>query len=96
MARTCPVTGRRTRVGNSVARRGLAKRDGGVGLRCTGRTKRKYKANIQKIRVILPDGTRTRVRLSTKAIKSGKVGVMKGDRVVVVPLVKSVRKSKAS
>ena len=96
MARTCPVTGRRTRVGNSVAHRGLAKAKGGVGLRCTGRTKRKYKANIQKIRVILPDGTRARVKLSTKAIKSGKVGIEQGGKIVIIPLVKSVRKAKAS
>jgi len=96
MTRSCPVTGRRTRSGNSVARRGLAKRDGGVGLRCTGRTKRTYKANIQKIRVVLPDGTATRVRVSAKAIKSGVVGIVKGDRVVIVPLVKSVRNTKAS
>jgi large subunit ribosomal protein L28 len=91
MSRYCPVTGRRTRVGNAVARRGLAKAKGGVGLRCTGRTKRKFKPNIQKIRVVLPDGTVTRVKLSTKAMKSGKVGIEKGDRVVIVPLVKAAR-----
>jgi large subunit ribosomal protein L28 len=89
MARTCIVTGRRTRVGNSVARRGLAKAKGGVGLRCTGRTKRKFKANIQKIRVVMPDGSVQRVKLSTKAIKSGKVGIQKGDRVMVIPLIKA-------
>lgn len=94
MSRSCPVTGRRTRVGNSVARRGLAKAKGGVGVRCTGRTKRKYKANIQKIRVVLPDGSHVRVRISTKAIKAGKVGIKKGEGFAVVPLVKSVRKSK--
>ena len=91
MSRVCPVTGRRTRVGNSVAHRGLAKAKGGVGLRCTGRTKRKFKPNIQKIRVLLPDGTVTRVRLSTKALKSGHVGIVKGDRTIIVPLVKAPR-----
>ena len=89
MSRTCIVTGRRTRVGNSVARRGLAKAKGGVGLRCTGRSKRKFKANIQKIRVVMPDGTVKRVKLSTKAIKSGKVGIQRGDRVQVIPLIKA-------
>ncbi len=91
MSRYCPVTGRRTRVGKSVARRGLAKSKGGVGLRCTGRTKRKFKPNIQKIRVVMPDGTVQRVKLSTKAIKSGKIGIEKGDRVQILPLVKAVR-----
>jgi large subunit ribosomal protein L28 len=89
MSRSCPVTGRRTRVGRNVARRGLAKAKGGVGLRCTGRTHRKFKPNIQKIRVVLPDGTVTRVKLSTKAIKSGKVGIKKGDGVQIIPLVKA-------
>jgi large subunit ribosomal protein L28 len=96
MSRYCPVTGRRTRVGNSVARRGLAKRDGGVGLRCTGRTKRLFKPNIQKIRVIMPDGSVTRVKLSTKAIKSGKVGIQQGGKTVIIPLVKASRRANAS
>jgi large subunit ribosomal protein L28 len=89
MSRHCPVTGRRTRVGRNVARRGLAKAKGGVGLRCTGRTKRKFKPNIQKIRVVLPDGTVKRVKLSTKALKSGVIGLKHGDGVKIVPLVKA-------
>ncbi|MBK8976544.1 MAG: 50S ribosomal protein L28 [Planctomycetes bacterium] len=91
MARVCAVTGRRTRVGNRVARRGLAKKQGGVGRRVTGRSKRKFKPNIQTVRVLTPDGTVLRLKLSTRAIKSGVVTLEKGDHTVSFPLVRALR-----
>ena len=91
MARACAVTGRRTRVGNSVSRRGLAKKDGGVGRRVTGRCKRKFKPNIQTVRVLTPEGTVLRLKLSTRAIKTGVVTLQKGDKTVSFPLVWALR-----
>jgi large subunit ribosomal protein L28 len=91
MSRVCQITGRRTRVGNQVTRRGLAKKQGGVGRRVTGRSKRRYKPNIQIVRVLTPDGTVIRMKLSTKAIKGGKVILRQGDKVVEFPLVKALR-----
>ena len=91
MARRCAVTGRRTRVGNRVSRRGLAKAKGGVGRRVTGRSKRKFKPNIQPVRVLTPDGTVLRLKLSTRAIKKGVVILQKGDKTVKFPLVKALR-----
>jgi large subunit ribosomal protein L28 len=91
MSRVCAVTGRRTRVGNNVARRGLAKKQGGVGRRVTGRTKRKFKPNIQTVRVLTPDGTVMRLKLSTRAIKTGVVTLQKGERTVSFPLVRALR-----
>ncbi len=71
MSRVCQITGRRTRVGNSIARRGLAKPKGGIGLKTTGVTRRKFKANIQRKRIWVPEVKRfVRVRLSTKALKA--------------------------
>jgi large subunit ribosomal protein L28 len=71
MSRVCQVTGRRTRVGNSIARRGLAKPKGGIGLKTTGITRRKFKANIQNKRIWVPELKRfVRVRLSAKALKA--------------------------
>ena len=71
MSRTCQVTGRGTQVGGTIARRGLPKKDGGVGLRTTGKNKRKFKVNVQKKRIWVPElGTHVRVRLSTRAIKT--------------------------
>ncbi len=91
MSRVCQITGRRTRVGNKVARRGLAKKTGGVGRRVTGRTKRKFKPNIQKVRVLTPDGTVLRLKLCTRAIKTGVVKLQKGDKIVSFPLVRALR-----
>ncbi len=91
MSRVCQVTGRRTRVGRNVARRGMAKKDGGVGVRCTGRTKRKFKPNIQMVRVLDPDGRILRLKLSTRAIKTGIIVLKRGDKVVKFPLVRALR-----
>ena len=91
MARVCAVTGKRTRVGNNVTRRGLAKKKGGVGRRVTGRSKRTFKPNIQKIRVIDPEGRVLRLRVSTKVIKTGIIALKRGDRIVSFPLVKALR-----
>lgn len=70
MSRVCPITGKRTTVGRSYARRGKAKYLGGVGRKVTGKTKRTFKANIQKVRAII-DGKVVRIRVSTKAIREG-------------------------
>lgn len=91
MARRCEITGKGTRAGRSIARRGLPKKKGGVGLKTTGHTKRTFKSNVQKVRVLLPDGTVKRMKLATSVIKSGKLELEIGDRVVTVPLVKAVR-----
>jgi large subunit ribosomal protein L28 len=72
MARVCEFCEKRTESGGMIARRGLAKKDGGVGLRCTGRTLRKFKPNIQKVRAVV-GGQVVRVRLCTKCLKAGRV-----------------------
>ena len=71
MSRVCQITGRRTRKGNSIARRGLAKPKGGIGLKTTGVTRRSFKANIQTKKVYVPElGVWVRVKLSAKALKT--------------------------
>jgi large subunit ribosomal protein L28 len=71
MSRTCEVTGRGTQVGGTIARRGLPKKDGGVGLRTTGRNKRKFKVNLQKKRLWVPElGEYVTVKLSTRALRT--------------------------
>jgi len=96
MSRVCEVTGRKTRFGGSIARRGLAKSKGGVGIKTTGHTKRTFKPNVQKIRVVMPDGTIERLRVCTKVIKTGVIELNRGGKHMRFPLVKAVRKSKAS
>jgi large subunit ribosomal protein L28 len=72
MSRVCYFTGKRTRTGRTICRRGKAKYLGGVGRKITGVTKRKFKANVQKVRAVI-DGKVCRVRVSAKAIHMGLV-----------------------
>ncbi|WP_432797361.1 50S ribosomal protein L28 [Poriferisphaera sp. WC338] len=73
MPRVCEFTGRKTTTGNTYTLRGKAKYLGGVGTKVTGKTKRKFKANIQTVNAVMPDGSVRKVKASTKAIKSGLV-----------------------
>ena len=70
MPRICPFTGKKTRAGRKNARRGKAKYLGGVGKKVTGKTRRSFKANIQRVRAIV-DGQVVRINVSTKAIRNG-------------------------
>ncbi len=72
MPRECYFTGKRTRFGNSVSRRGKAKYLGGVGRKTTGITRRKFKPNLQRVRAVI-DGKPVRIRVSAKAIRMGLV-----------------------
>ena len=73
MARVCAYSGKRPRVGKRVVRRGRAKKDGGIGLNVTGISKRRWKPNLQRIRIIDENGTVRRVRVCARYIKAGKV-----------------------
>lgn len=70
MSRVCQFTGKKTVFGNSITRRGKAKRLGGVGKKVTGVTRRKFKPNIQKVHAVI-NGKVRRVRVSAKAIRMG-------------------------
>jgi large subunit ribosomal protein L28 len=72
MSRVCVFTGKRTRTGNKISRRGKAKYLGGVGRKVTGISKRKFKPNIQKVRAVV-DGKVCRIKVSAKAIRMGLV-----------------------
>lgn len=72
MSRVCYFTGKSTRSGRSISRRGKAKHLGGVGRKVTGITKRKFKPNIQRVRAVI-DGKICRVKVSAKAIRMGLV-----------------------
>jgi large subunit ribosomal protein L28 len=61
-------------MGNSVETRGKAKYLGGVGTKITGITRRKFKPNLQRVRIALPDGTgNKRVLVCTQCIRSGAI-----------------------
>jgi large subunit ribosomal protein L28 len=70
MPRVCPFTGKKTSAGRKITRRGKAKYLGGVGRKITSRTKRQFKANMQRVRAVV-DGKVVRINVSTRALKNG-------------------------
>lgn len=71
VSKVCELCGKRPVAGRKYARRGLAKSKGGVGRKITGKTKRKFRPNIQKIRVRTDEGSVLRVKVCTKCLKTG-------------------------
>lgn len=68
----CHFTGKKTTFGKKKAYGGQKVSKGGFGLKTTGISRRTFKPNLQKVTALV-DGTPTRVRASTRAIKSGLV-----------------------
>lgn len=60
-------------MGNSIETRGKAKYLGGVGTKITGKTRRQFRPNLQKIRVALDGGGAKSMRVCTQCIRSGAV-----------------------
>ena len=72
MPQMCEICKRGPKLGNMIVRRGKAKKEGGVGKKTTGITRRSFRPNLQRIRA-LRDGQATRMWVCTRCIKSGKV-----------------------
>jgi len=72
MAQVCSVCGKGSFMGNRIIRHGLPKKSGGIGLHTTGITRRRFKANIQKIRTKVKGATQT-VNVCASCIKGGKI-----------------------
>lgn len=72
MAWVCEYSGKKPHVGKRIVRRGKAKREGGIGQNVTGISKRRWKPNLQRIRIIDENGTIRRVRVCVRYIKAGK------------------------
>ena len=72
MPRVCEFTGRKTSAGRTYAHRGKPKYLGGVGTKVTGKSKRRFRANIQKFTALI-NGTPRRVKASAKAVRMGLV-----------------------
>ena len=73
MARVCEVCGKRSQMGNAVETRGKAKYLGGVGTKITGITRRKFKPNLQRVRITTANGTTKSARVCAQCIRSGAV-----------------------
>ncbi|HEX2836621.1 MAG TPA: 50S ribosomal protein L28 [Phycisphaerales bacterium] len=72
MGFTCELTGKKTSRGMKRAWRGQAISKGGFGLKPTGITRRTFKPNLQEV-VANVNGASKRIRVSTKAIRTGMV-----------------------
>ncbi len=72
MARKCKICGKSAVTGNSITRRGKPKKEGGIGLKTTGITRRKFLPNLQTKRVVI-NGKIQKILVCTKCIKSGKL-----------------------
>jgi large subunit ribosomal protein L28 len=72
MARICFYCGKGPLRGFSIARRGLAKKKGGIGIKITGRSKRSFLPNVQIVRAIV-EGRVKRIKVCTRCIKLGRV-----------------------
>ncbi|KIC74111.1 50S ribosomal protein L28 [Neochlamydia sp. EPS4] len=77
MSKICTVTGKKPARGYKYTIRGIAKKKKGIGLKVTGKTKRRFQPNLVSKRIWFGDEKRfVTLRLSTQALRTiDKVGV---------------------
>ena len=77
MSKVCQVTGKKPARGYKYAIRGIAKKKKGIGLKVTGKTKRRFQPNLAKKRMWFAEENRfVTLKLSTNALRTiDKVGV---------------------
>lgn len=77
MGQACEVCGKKPMSGNQVTTRGKAKYLGGVGTKVTGCSHRRFKPNLQRVKIHAGSNNRT-VRVCTQCLRSG--AVLKAQR----------------
>jgi large subunit ribosomal protein L28 len=77
MSKTCEVTGKKPGKGNTYVTRGIAKKKKGIGIKVTGKTKRRYYPNLVEKRLYYPEENRfITLKLSMHGLRIiDKVGV---------------------
>lgn len=71
MSKVCQVTGKKPARGYKYAIRGIAKKKKGIGLKVTGKTKRRFLPNLVKKRFWFNEENRfVTLRLSTSAMRT--------------------------
>ena len=73
MARICELTGKGPRKGSIIWRSGKSKKSGGIGTHVTAITKRRFFANLQRVKAIMPSGEVRYIRVAASALKKGLV-----------------------
>lgn len=71
MSKVCQVTGRRPTTGFKYAIRGIAKKKKGIGLKVTGKTRRRFEANIAKKKLWFAEENKyITLKLSSAALRT--------------------------
>jgi len=89
MARQCDVCAKTASFGNSIEIRGKAKYLGGVGTKITGITRRKFRPNLQAVKVQLPSGEHKSLRVCVQCIRSGYIRKVVKQKPFALPVNKS-------
>ncbi|MDP1835096.1 MAG: 50S ribosomal protein L28 [Chlamydiales bacterium] len=85
MAKQCELTGKKPSRGYTYAIRGIAKKKKGIGLKVTGKTKRRFQPNLVVKRIWNPEEKRfVRMRISVAALRTI-------DKVGIAPLLRKAR-----
>ena len=69
----CEFCDKKPSMGHQIETRGKAKYLGGVGTKITGKTKRRFKPNLQNIKVTTTNGTTKSMRVCTQCIRTGTI-----------------------
>lgn len=70
MSKVCQVTGKRPHMGFKYTIRGIAKKKKGIGLKITGKTKRRHQPNLMKKRLYLDEEKRfVTLRVSASGLR---------------------------
>jgi len=70
MPRVCQLSGKKTHSGRTYTTRGLAKSKGGIGKKITGKTLRRFRPNIQRVRAVV-NGRTVRIKVTAKLLRRG-------------------------
>lgn len=71
MSKVCQITGRKPASGYKYCIRGIAKKKKGIGLKVTGKTKRRFQPNLVRKRLWFAEENRfVFLRLSTAALRT--------------------------
>ncbi|MEI8366293.1 MAG: 50S ribosomal protein L28 [Parachlamydiaceae bacterium] len=90
MSKVCEVTGKRPVSGYKYAIRGIAKKKKGIGLKVTGKTKRRFVPNLVKKRLWFGDENRfVTLTLATSALRTI-------DKLGIAPVIREMRARGAS
>jgi large subunit ribosomal protein L28 len=85
MSKVCQVTGKKPARGYKYTIRGIAKKKKGIGLKVTGKTKRRFQPNLMKKRIWFAEENRfITLKLSAAAMRTV-------DRIGIASVVRKMR-----